>query len=449
MKDIKIIRTSDARLERFAVLKTPELMDYNELDKELATISVDANITYQTIEGFGGAFTEAAATTWLKLSAEKQQEVISAYFDTENGNGYTLCRTHMNSCDFSLGNYACCDTPGDVELKSFNIDRERTAIVPMIKAAQAYTGDTLKLMFTPWSPPAWMKDNNRMNQGGKLLPEYRQCWAEYFCRFIEELGKEGIPVWGLSVQNEPEALPTWDSCQYTVDEMQVFVRDYLGPTLWKNGHKGVNLMVWDHNRYRLYDHVSQLYNDAETAKYIWGAAYHWYCEECFNVARQTHEVWSDKKMVMTEGCHEGGAYHGEWVVGERYAHNMINDLNSFCSGWIDWNMVLNEEGGPNHVGNFCSAPVLVDTENGNYALQSSYYYIGHISRYIKPNAQRILCVSSRDRLESTAFVNPDGSKVMVVLNRSDIEYPCCLKESGKAVKFTVLPHSIVTVIWKD
>ncbi len=448
MKNISIVRTSDTRLERFAALKVNAPVPAETLGHSIATINIDAQMQYQTFEGIGGAFTEAAASVWQTLTPEKQQQLIAAYFDPENGNNYVMGRTHMNSCDFALGNYACCETPGDVELKSFSLKREKQAIIPMIQAAQKYRAD-IKLMITPWSPPAWMKDSGKMNQGGKLLPEYRQVWANYYCRFIQELAKENITVWGLSVQNEPEAKPAWDSCNYSPAEERDFVRDYLGPTLWKNNLQKVKVMVWDHNRYRIYDRVSEIYNDPEASKYIWGAAYHWYCEERFDVLQRTHEKWPDKKLLFSEGCHEGGAYHGEWVVGERYAHNMINDFNSYCVGWIDWNMVLNEQGGPNHVGNFCSAPILVDTENGNYMKQSSYYYIGHFSRYIQPGAKRILCASTRDRLEATAFVNPDGSRICVILNRSDIEYPCYLKENDRAVKFTALPHSIVTVKIED
>ncbi|MDD4816640.1 MAG: glycoside hydrolase family 30 protein [Victivallaceae bacterium] len=447
MKNIRLVRTSQARLERFAGLRPPKIEKESEVPPNDPTVVIDAAVEYQTVEGFGGAFTESAAVTWMKLSPEKRDEVIQAYFSTDNGNCYNLCRTHMNSCDFSLGNYACCDTPGDVELKTFSIDRERQAIVPMIRAARQCAGNNeMRLFISPWSPPAWMKDTKDMNRGGKLLPEYRETWAEYYCRFIQELEKEDIPVWGLTVQNEPMAMPSWDSCQYSAEEERDFVRDHLGPALRRNGMAELKLMVWDHNRYRLYDRVRTIYKDPEAAKYIWGAAFHWYCDEQFDNVLRTHEAFPDKKLLFSEGCHEGGAYLGEWVMGERYAHNMINDLNRHTVGWVDWNLMLDDQGGPNHVGNFCSAPIMIDPANDRYMLQSSYYYIGHFSRYIARGAKRILCVTTRDAIEAAAFVNPDGGRVAVLLNRGNEKFNCQFKEGDMAAAVELPAHSIVTVL---
>ena len=447
MKNIRLVRTSQARLERFAVLRSPKIAQESEVPPNDPTIVIDAAVEYQTIEGFGGAFTESAAVTWMKLSPEKRDEVIHAYFSTENGNCYNLCRTHMNSCDFSIDNYACCDTPGDVDLKNFTIDRERRAIVPMIRAARQCAGtNEMRLFISPWSPPAWMKDTQNMNRGGKLLPEYRDVWANYYCKFIHELENENIPVWGLTVQNEPMATPSWDSCQYSAEEERDFVRDHLGPALHRNGLADLKLMVWDHNRYRLYDRVRTIYKDPEAAKYIWGAAFHWYCDEQFDNVLRTHEAFPEKNLLFSEGCHEGGAYLGEWVMGERYAHNMINDLNRYTVGWVDWNLALDDHGGPNHVGNFCSAPIMIDPENDRYMLQSSYYYIGHFSRYIARGAKRILSVSTRDAIEVAAFVNPDGGRVAVLLNRGSEDFHCQLKEDDRAAAVDLPAHSIVTVM---
>jgi len=447
MEKISIIRTSKDRLERFSSLAVPAAEPAADVPPHDATVIIDTAVEYQEIIGFGGAFTESAGTVWQKLSAAKRAEVVNLYFSAEEGNGYNLCRTHMNSCDFSLGNYACCDTPGDVELKTFTIDRERKNILPFLHAAQKCAGaDNLKLFISPWSPPAWMKDSRQMNAGGKLLPEYRDVWARYYCRFIEELGKEKIPVWGLTIQNEPIALVKWDSCFFTAEEEGGFVRDHLGPALAKAGLADCKVMVWDHNRFRLFDRLKSIYADPEAAKYIWGAAYHWYADECFDNLLRSHEAFPDKHLLFSEGCHEGCAWLGEWAIGERYAHNMINDFNNWSEGWVDWNLVLDDQGGPNHVGNYCSAPVMVDAENDRYMLQSSYYYIGHFSRFVKRGARRVLSCSSRDALEATAFRNPDGSRVAVILNRSAEAISLYLKEGEKAVKLTLPAHSIETVV---
>jgi glucosylceramidase len=410
----------------------------------LPSIAVNPDQTFQTIEGFGGAFTEAAAVTWHTLSLAKRNEVLHACFDLDVGNSYTLCRVHMNSCDFSLDNYAHVETPGDVELQSFNIDRDRQALLPFIKAAQQVAVRPLKLLVSPWSPPAWMKSNGEMNNGGHLLPQYRLAWARCYVRFIEEYKKEGVPVWGVSVQNEPAANQRWDSCLYTAEEERDFVRDFLGPELARAGLAHIRIIVWDHNRDLMVERASVIYSDTEAAKYVWGAGFHWYGEDHFEHVQQVHDAWPDKQLLFTEGCQEGGPHLGSWELGERYARSMINDLNRWTVGWIDWNLILNEQGGPNHVGNFCSAPIMIDRELDALMYQSSYYYLGHFTRFIKPGALRVLCASSRQDLEATAFINPDASIAIVVMNRTEDSIRFTLRVRDTKMLAELPPRSIAT-----
>jgi len=401
---------------------------------------------FQQIVGFGGAFTEAAAITWQKLSLVRQEEVLRNYFDIDQGHGYTLCRVHMNSCDFSLGNYAHVETPGDVDLARFNIDRDKQALLPFIKAAQRVAKQPIKLLASPWSPPAWMKSNGQMNQGGHLLPQYRQAWARCYVRFIQEYAAEGVPIWAVSVQNEPAATQTWDSCIYSAEEERDFVRDFLGPELAQADLGHVKIVIWDHNRDHLAERASVVYSDPDAAKYVWGAGFHWYGEPHFEQVQLTHDAWPDKQLLFTEGCQEGGPHAGSWDLGERYAHNIINDLNRWTVGWIDWNLLLDETGGPNHVGNLCSAPILIDRANDALMHQSSYYYLGHFSRFIKPGARRVLCAASRQDLESTAFINPDGTVTVVVMNRTEASVRFMLCLDGEAVASELPPHSIATYL---
>jgi glucosylceramidase len=407
---------------------------------------VESAKTFQTMEGFGGAFTEAAAVTWQGLSLSRQQEVLRDYFDSDQGHGYTLCRVHMNSCDFSLGNYAHVETPGDIELEGFSIDRDRQALLPFIKAAQAVAKAPIKLLASPWSPPAWMKSNGQMNHGGFLLPEFRQAWAKCFVRFIQKYAAEGVPIWAVSVQNEPAATQRWDSCIYSAEEERDFVRDFLGPELHKAGLGHVKIVIWDHNRDHLVARASVVYADPQASKYVWGAGFHWYGEHHFDQVQLTHDAWPDKQLLFTEGCQEGGPHTGSWELGERYAHNIINDLNRWTVGWIDWNLVLDETGGPNHVGNLCSAPILIDRANDALMHQSSYYYLGHFSRFIKPGAKRVLCATSRKDLESTAFVNPDGSVAVVVMNRTETTIRFLLRLDGEDMATELPPRSIATYL---
>jgi glucosylceramidase len=414
------------------------------LQPELPSILVDGRTRYQEIEGFGGAFTEAAAVTLFKMSRERRAEVLRAYFDVEEGHGYTLCRTHINSCDFALGNYAYSEVDGDVDLEHFDIARDRQALIPLIQAAREVTGGRLNLLASPWSPPAWMKTNGHMNYGGQLKPEYRDVWARYYVRYIREYEKEGIPIWGLTVQNEPEATQTWDSCRYTAEEERDFVRDYLGPTLAREGLPDVRVVIWDHNRDRMFERAKVVYDDPRAAQYVWGTGFHWYVADRFDNVQLVHEAYPDKKLLFTEGCQEGGPHLGSWDLGERYARSMVNDLNRWTVGWIDWNLVLDENGGPNHVGNYCSAPIIADTRDDTLHYQSSYYYIGHFSRFIRPGAVRVLCATTRDELEATAFLNPDGQLAVVVLNRSARSVPFALKVGGAAALTESPTHSITT-----
>lgn len=386
---------------------------------QLPHILVNRERRFQTLEGFGAAFTEAAALTWQSLPPAQATALLRDCFERASGNGYTLCRVHMNSCDFALGNYAHAEVADDLLLEHFSIERDRQALLPFIKAAQAVAATPIKLLVSPWSPPAWMKTNGQMNQGGQLKPDCAAVWAQCYVRFIREYQAEGVPVWGVSVQNEPMATQRWDSCIYSAEEERDFVRDHLGPALHQAGLGHIKIVIWDHNRDLMVERASVVYSDPEAARYVWGCGFHWYGEDHFEHVQLVHDAWPDKALLFTEGCQEGGPHTGEWELGERYARSIINDLNRWTVGWIDWNLLLDESGGPNHVGNLCSAPILADRASGTLLHQSSYFYIAHFSRFIMPGAQRVLCAATRQDLEVTAFVNPDGSTALVAMNRSE------------------------------
>ena len=411
-----------------------------------ASLWVYPDKAFQSMLGFGGAFTEAAAHTWLTLSRAQQDAVLRACFDPETGHGYTLCRVHMNSCDFSLGNYAHADTPGDTLLRDFSIARDEQALIPFIQSAQRVARSRIRLLVSPWSPPAWMKSNREMNHGGRLLPEYRDAWATCYVRFIQAYAERGVPVWGVSVQNEPAAIQRWDSCVYSAEEERDFVRDHLGPQLEAAGLGHVKIVIWDHNRDLMVERASTVYADLEAAKYVWGTGFHWYGEDHFDHVQLVHDAWPDKQLLFTEGCQEGGPHAGSWALGERYARSMINDINRWTVGWIDWNLLLDHQGGPNHVGNYCSAPILVDADQDRFECQSSYHYIGHFARFVRSGAKRILCASTREALEATAFVNPDGGVVVVAMNRTDQSLPFCVSIGSSKHQAALPARSIATFL---
>jgi glucosylceramidase len=450
---------------RVAVFVTAQNTDYhfsateklNLTDKPQPTetevaIFVDPAKTFQTMVGIGGALTDAAAETFYKLPAAKQKELLTAYYDKEKGIGYTFARTNIQSCDFSSDTYSYVGD-NDPDLKTFDISHDKKYRIPFIKEAQKASGGKLNLFVSPWSPPAWMKTNNDVLHGGKLKPEFSQSWANFYVKFIKTYEQEGIPVWGLSVQNEPMATQKWESCLYTAEEERDFVKNFLGPTLQKGGLGSKKLIIWDHNRDLLYQRASTVLEDADAAKYVWGIGFHWYETWTgggmqFESTKRVNEAFPGKNLVFTEGCIEKFDFSrlNDWTLGERYGLSMINDFNSGTVAWTDWNVLLDEKGGPNHVGNFCFAPVHADTRDGSLHYTSEYYYIGHFSKFIKPGAKRIISSASRDKLLTTAYLNPDGKIAVVVMNATDAKVPYSLWIKGKAAAITSLPHSISTLV---
>ncbi len=433
-------RDGDARLA-----EQPSLQRCGD-DTPGPSLLVNTARRFQTHLGFGGAFTESAASVWQGLPERSREQLLRDYFDPAAGHGYTLGRVHMNSCDFALGNYAHVEQADDFTLDTFTIERDKQALLPFLQAALRVAARPIQLLVSPWSPPAWMKTNGEMNHGGRLRPECRAAWAQCYVRFIRAYEAQGVPIWGVSVQNEPAAHQRWDSCLYTAEEERDFVRDHLGPALHGAGLGHVKIVVWDHNRDVMIERARVIYSDAEAAKYVWGTGFHWYGEEHFENVQRVHDAWPDKQLLFTEGCQEGGPHLGSWEVGERYARNVINDLNRWTVGWIDWNLLLDERGGPNHVGNYCSAPILADTANGTLMHQSSYWVLGHFARFIQPGAKRVSCASSLHEVEATAFVNPDASTVVVATNRHEQALRLALRIDDADWRVELPSRSIATFV---
>lgn len=437
-------------------LTKTDSLKFSDLKQPLETqicVFVNPNKTFQTFLGIGGAITDASAEVFAKLPAAKQQEFLDAYYSKQNGIGYTLIRTNIHSCDFSSGSYTYVEE-GDAALKTFSIEHDKTFRIPLIKKAIATAGGKINLYASPWSPPAFMKDNNSMLKGGKLLPQYYQSWANYYVKFIQSYQKENIPVWGLTVQNEPMATQKWESCIFSAEEERDFLKNYLGPTLKKAGLGDKKITVWDHNRDLLSQRASTIIDDKEAAKYVWGIGFHWYetwsgGDPMFENVKKVHEMYPDKNLLFTEGCVEkfDAEKYQLWANGERYGRSMINDFNNGTVGWTDWNILLDENGGPNHVGNFCFAPIHSNTQTGELIYTPSYYYIGHFSKFIGAGAKRINSFASRSQLLTTSFLNKDGKVVTVVMNQSaqKINYFLCI--GTKATEVSILPHSIQTLVF--
>lgn len=442
----RVFLTAKDTQNRLTDLGTVSFTSLPQPDENFPTVFVDPTKTFQTIVGIGGAFTDAAAETFYKLPENKREELLRAYFDPEKGIGYALGRTNINSCDFSSESYAYAK-PGDTSLSSFSIAHDLKYKVPFIKEALRLVPD-LKLFASPWSPPAWMKTNDDMLHGGKLEPEYFETWAHYYVRFIQEYAEQGVKVWGLTVQNEPMAVQTWESCIYTAEEERDFVKHHLGPELHRSGLDGVKLMIWDHNRGLMYQRAQTVLEDPEAAQYVWGTAFHWYVGDHFDNVRLVYDAFPDKHLLFSEGCNGGFDWNAidQWKWGENYGRSMVQDLNNGAGGWTDWNLLLDEKGGPNHVGNYCFAPIHADTRDGTLHFMNSYYYIGHFSKFARPGSKRVACTSSSDDLQATAFLNPDGRVAVVVLNLHDKPIDFQVWVGGSAAKSTLPAHSIATLV---
>ena len=452
-RSVTVYTTADS--SKLRLTKTDNLI-FSELkqpNEGQVCVFVNPKKTFQTFLGIGGAITDASAEVFAKLPADKQTEFLDAYYSKDKGIGYSLIRTNIHSCDFSSGSYTYVQE-GDKDLKTFSIEHDKQFRIPLIKKAIAAAGGDVTLYVSPWSPPAFMKDTKNILKGGKLLPEFYQSWANYYVKFINSYQKEGIQVWGLTVQNEPMATQTWESCIYTAEEERDFLKKYLGPTLNKAGLGNKKIIVWDHNRDLISQRANTILDDAEANKYVWGIGFHWYEDwsggkQMFENVGKINQMYPSKNLLFTEGCAD--SFKADklqfWANGERYGQSIINDFNNGTVGWTDWNVLLDEKGGPNHVGNFCFAPIHSNTNNSELIYTPSYFYIGHFSKFIGKNAKRISSVASRSQLLTTSFLNPDGKVVTVVMNQSNKKTDYYLCVGTQATLVTILPHAIQTLIF--
>ncbi len=446
--DVEVYLTAQEGGARLARQSAVALRPAGQFTEKSAYVFVDRAKSFQTLLGIGGALTDASAETYAKLPEAKRRELLRAYFDPRDGIGYTLARTNIHSCDFSSGSYTYV-ADGDRELKTFSVAHDERYRIPFIKDAIAAAGGKLTLYASPWSPPGWMKSNGDMLHGGTLKPEFAATWAEYMAKFVHAYEAAGIPVWGLTVQNEPMAVQRWESCIFSAEAERDFVRDHLGPTLQRRGLGDRKLIVWDHNRTLMYDRTRVMLEDPAAAKFVWGVGFHWYVNDSYENVKRVQEAFPNVNLLLTEACLYpwDRAKMTEWHWGERYGTSILRDLNNGAVGWTDWNILLDETGGPNHVQNFCYAPVHADTQTGELLWMNSFYYIGHFSKFIRPGACRVIASATTDELETTAFVNTDGSTAVVVLNTSDKPHAFALSLGVDGVAPLTSPaHSIMTLV---
>lgn len=423
-----------------------------EAKEKQASIQINTEEKFQTITGFGGSFTEASASLLNRLSKENRKKILEAYF-SEQGANYSLTRTHIASCDFSLNNYTYAKVENDMTLEHFTIEDDEDDLIPMILEAKAISKDGFKIISSPWSCPPWMKDN-KSYVGGKLLPEYNDVFALYFSKYLEAYQKEGIDIWGVTVINEPHGNGNnWESTHFSPKEMTDFVQNHLGPKLEKDGWGNTKIFGYDQNRAGIKEWADEMYRDEKASKYFAGMAIHWY-ESTYEVfpedLQYAHNKAPNKYLIETEGCidseiphwQEDAWYwkkeatdwgwdwasekekylHPKYAPVNRYAEDIIGCLNNWVDGWIDWNMVLDRQGGPNWFKNWCVAPVIVDPEKDEVYFTPLYYTMAHFSKFIRPGAVKIGCEINNKELKTTALKNPDGSIIVVVFNPTETDF---------------------------
>ena len=444
--------------------------------EQRVTIKLIPEQTFQTISGFGGAFTESSAYLLNKLSQKNRDTILKAYFAKEGAN-YSLTRTHMNSCDFSLSQYSYTPVEGDKNLEHFTIEEDKDDLIPMIKDAMAVSEDGFNIFASPWTASPWMKDNNHW-VGGKLLPEYYDTWALFFSKYVDAYETEGIPIWGFTVENEPHGNGNnWESMHFSPKEMTDFVQFHLGPKLEADGYGDKIILGYDQNRAGLKEWVDEMYRDEASSKYFHGTAIHWYesTYDYFPEALQyAHHKAPNKYLIETEGCvdsevpkwqddawywskeatdwgwdwasEEDKHLHPKYAPVNRYARDIIGCLNNWVDGWVDWNMVLDRQGGPNWFKNWCVAPVIVDPDADQVYFTPIYYTMAHFSKYIRPNAKVIGVENSDDTLMVTAATNPDGSIAVVLFNETETPKTINLSLNEKNVEISIDAQAIQTIV---
>ncbi|KAH7699892.1 O-glycosyl hydrolase family 30 protein [Aphelenchoides avenae] len=452
-------------------------------DSNPARIVVKPKKTFQKIVGFGGAFTDAAGINIKSLSPAARERLLESYFG-ENGIEYSFGRVPIASNDFSTRVYSYLDTPDDFDLKTFRLaDEDFEVKIPFIRTALELTRGQLRLFATPWSSPGWMKTNGEMKGGGRLLGEfngkYYETYAKYFVRFFEEYSKNGIPFWGFSIQNDPgfvDWIPDleypFQAMHWTHEMQREFANKLLVPTLRKNDvTKDLKVMAHDTERNTMIKAAKEIYEASEKGDgLVDGLAVHWYIRPPYRNFATLHEAHPDKFILGSEACifippwedPEGKIPKvdlGSWQRGEDYGHDIIQTLRHWVVAWTDWNLVLDEEGGPNWINNHVDAAIIVNKTADEFYKQPTFYFLGHFSKFIRPESIRVDSVLTGDCLADTetgavehvAFTTPQNKRVLVLHNRDSVDHNVVVQDAGRPGKSVVLrmePKSIKTLMWR-
>jgi glucosylceramidase len=444
---INVVESSEELLES---LQAKPALDFTSSRVAGLTITVDEATTYQQIAGFGASLTDSSA--WLisqKLTIPQRRELLELLFDPKKGIGLSLLRQPMGASDFALEDYTYDDMPegeADPEMKHFSIDHDREQIIPLLREALALNPN-LKIIGSPWSPPGWMKTSGSMIEG-TLLPSAYAPLAKYFVRYAQAYEAAGVPVYAVTVQNEPRNIPTsYPGMGMSAEEQANFIRDDLGPALRAAAVKA-KILAFDHN-WDLIDFPITVLRDKQAASFIPGIAMHCYGG---NPTAQTelHNRFPEKDIWLTE------CSGGEWQKGrllEEQTRLVISTMRNWSKGVILWNLALNQNHEPYLGGcKTCRGIVTIDdaVTPSRIIPTVDFTALGHASKFVAPGAFRIdSSTFEQERLESVAFRNPDGSIVLIVLNGGNSALTFNLNWKKLYASYRLGPAAVATFRWSS
>jgi glucosylceramidase len=413
------------------------------------TITVNDAVKYQEMAGFGASITDSSA--WLlsqKLTAAQRTELLKQLFDARQGIGLAVLRQPMGSSDFSLTDYSYDDMPrgeSDLEMRHFTIDRDRQYILPVLREALA-VNPKLKIIASPWSPPGWMKTSGSMI-GGTLLPSSFAPLARYFVRFVESYEAAGVPIFGVTPQNEPRNIPgDYPGMGMTAEEQAIFIREHLGPA-FRDAHLNTKIMAFDHN-WDLMDFPDKILNDPKAAEFSAGTATHCYGGSP-DAQTKLHDHFPAKGIWLTE-CSGGEWQKGNLLVAQ--ADLIIQTTRNWGQSVVLWNLALDQNHAP-HLGGCtdCRGVVTIDHSKSPTVVTPTVDFtaLAHASKFVAPGAFRIDSTSSEDSpLKHVAFRNSDGSIVFLALNPGESAVNFSIAWQGQYATYVLQPGAVATFRWQ-
>jgi len=408
------------------------------------TIDVDETQRFQTIAGFGAALTDSSA--WLigtRMSAEQRADLMLKLFDPHEGIGLSYVRHGVGATDFSLANYTYRDADGNAHAQPFSIDYERSYFLPVMKHALSINPD-LRIMGSPWSAPAWMKSPSGLN-GGALRPDAYPAYAEYLVTYLQAFAREGVPIESITVQNEPlHETAGYPTMRMDASEQANFISSHLGPALTQAGLE-TKLFAYDHN-WDEPEYPIQVLNDAGARQFTTGTAFHCYAGDVSAQSR-VYEMHPDKEIRLTECTGSIGSEFGpdmHWWMRNLF----IGGTRHWASAVLLWNLALDESAGPQNGGcTSCRGVVTIDQATGNVTYNGEYYALGHASLAARPGASRIESSHSDGSIDSVAFLNPDGSKGLLVLNERSEPTPITIRWQDRSLSYDLPAQAVATFRW--